>query len=58
MRGRTSKRLNLIIMLVEIYVNGNWNTSLEDNNEVVGETQPGQRQQLPILTSPINDGRR
>ncbi len=35
MRGRTSKRLNLIIMLVEIYVNGDWNTSLEDNNEVV-----------------------
>ena len=33
-------------------------SSKDGDNEVVGETQPGQQQQLPILTSPTNDGRR
>ncbi len=33
-------------------------TSGEKGEEIVGETQPAQQQQLPILTSPITDGGR
>ncbi len=31
-------------------------TSREEEEEIVGDTQPAQQQQLPVLTSPITDG--